>query len=110
MKVAEIARNDEQGHKRAIVMPSDPKTPPPPTGLDVTGRRLWRAMQQTLQFDPAETQLVKELCRTADMLEKLAEQLLKHPFHADMLAEVRAQRIVYARLMGACDCPTPMTD
>jgi hypothetical protein len=69
----------------------------PPRDLRRVGRKLWNDLQATYEFDAAETLLLLELCRTADLLEALSD-------HED-LPEGRQQRIVFARLHAALRLP-----
>lgn len=46
-----------------------------PKGLAPRGRRLWRAILDVNDLDPAQTVMLEEACRTADRLERLDELL-----------------------------------
>ncbi len=45
--------------------------PKAPAGLATRGRRLWREMHATAEFNPAESVLLEESCRLADRLDRL---------------------------------------
>ena len=43
-----------------------------PAGLAAGGRRLWREIIDVYEFDPAETRVLVDLCRQADLVDELA--------------------------------------
>jgi hypothetical protein len=97
----------KKGQKPVSFVAKPPKTPPAPKDLELVGRRLWRQLQQNLEFDPAETLLLTEMCRTADTIERLVTAQRGRPLSQPVLAELRAQRITYARLLACLRMPDP---
>jgi len=90
-----------------------------PPKLDAAGTRLWRAVTGVLDLDEHEVLTLRELCRTADMLDTLqaivdrdgpllesSQGARAHP----ALTELRQQRIVYARLVSALRLPVGITE
>lgn len=90
------------------------KPPPPPAGLKVSGRSLWKAAVAVFDFDEHELALLRESCRTLDALDALQtavdldgvvvespQGVKAHP----ALVEVRQQRITYARLIAQLGIP-----
>jgi phage terminase small subunit len=85
--------------------------PKPPDGLEKRGRALWRSLQRALEFDEHESQILLELCRTADVIDSLANvvvtegvlttgstgQTVVHP----AVVELRQQQAGFARLTAA---------
>ena len=43
-----------------------------PAGLAASGRRLWCEISDVYEFDPAETRVLVDLCRQADLVDALA--------------------------------------
>lgn len=110
MTGSEIAGKAKKGQIQGAFDQKRPEirpVPPAPKDLDITGRRLWRALQKTYEFDAAESQLLLELCRCADTLERLAAAQHGRPLAQPILQELRAQRITYARLFAALRMPDP---
>lgn len=90
------------------------KAPKPPAGLRTSGRSLWCAVLDDFELDEHETLLLREACRTADSLDALqavldaegpmaqsSQGIRAHP----ALAELRQQRVVFARLLTALRIP-----
>lgn len=50
-------------------------TKPAPKGLASRGRSLWREITTSYSMNPAEAVILHELCRTADVLDRLADEL-----------------------------------
>ncbi len=84
--------------------------PPAPKGLRAAGRALWDELQETWNFDAAETTMLLQMCRTVDEMERLyhiAEMQgamngkRVHP----ALVEARQQRITFMRLHAALRLP-----
>jgi hypothetical protein len=88
----------------------------PPSGLKVSGKRLWVSVAEKYVLTPAELTNLAEACRTKDELDRLERavralpdltttgstgQLKPHP----LLAEVRAHRLLLERLTGALNLP-----
>lgn len=91
---------------------ADQRVPRPPAELCKSGRELWRAVLGEYQLETHEQQLLREMCRTADWLDRLAavvatEGVLDpdtgkaHP----AAVEARQLRIAYARLSAALRLP-----
>lgn len=82
----------------------------PPKGLEVGGKRLWRAIAGRFDLEQHETELLTQACRTLDLLERLQEAATAGPLQIDgktnpLLAETRLQRITLARLLAAMRLP-----
>jgi len=85
--------------------------PRPPKGLEAAGRRLHREITGRFELDAAEMALLVQACRTADSLEALQVALdassvvdgVGRP--SPLLAELRQQRLVLARLVAALRIP-----
>jgi len=91
------------------------KIPAAPPGTGPAGRRLWRTILVAYQLSVTEDALLKQAVRTADHVDALDAMLLDeglmvpgrdgvtrmHP----ALAEVRQQRLTYARLLSALRLP-----
>jgi len=91
------------------------KAPPVPSGLKVSGRKLWQATVKDFDLDEHELALLREACRSLDSLDALQtavdqdgvvvespQGLKAHP----ALVEVRQQRITFARLIAQLGIPT----
>jgi hypothetical protein len=87
-----------------------------PIRLGVSGRRLWREMQQMFTFDPSETAPLLQLCCNLDELDRLERELAEQPATVvrgsrgqpvahPLLAEIRAHRLVSVKLQRALDLP-----
>ena len=92
-------------------------TAPPaaPKGLGRRGRRFWRTVMAAYVLDPAETEVLVEVCRLLDQCEHLQELLDRdglevagstgqarvHP----AVAELRANRQALGRLLAQLDLP-----
>lgn len=93
-------------------MVSDQRVPRPPGELRRAGRELWRAVMDSYDLETHERRLLREMCRTADDLDALADIVARegvldpetgraHP----ALVEARQQRIAFARLVAALRLP-----
>ena len=91
-------------------------TPPRAVPGDLTGAgaALWRDLHAHLSFDPHEETLCVELCRTVTLCETLQQQLdatgitvdgQRGPKINPVLAELRQQRLVAARLSASLNIP-----
>jgi hypothetical protein len=86
-------------------------TPRPPKGLQAPGRRLFREITGRFELDAAESAILLQACRTADSLEVLQGELDAAGVVDDagrpspVLAELRQQRLVLARLVAALRIP-----
>ncbi|MGV0646786.1 terminase [Mycolicibacterium sp. XJ2546] len=89
-----------------------------PSGLGDAGTTLWGAVTDVLDLDEHNALALRELCRTADTLDRLqaivdrdgdlatsSQGMRAHP----ALVELRQQRIVFARLMSAMQLPSGLT-
>lgn len=82
----------------------------PPKGAGVEGRRLWRAVLKEYELEEHELTLLRQAVRVADMCSDLQEvvdregPLLAGRAHP-ALVELRAQRILLARLVVALRVP-----
>jgi hypothetical protein len=92
------------------------KTPAAPRGLDVAGRRLWRAVADGYDLGPDELQRLREAAFVADELERLRAALRDapslitigsqgQPKPHPLLAQARAHRVVLDRLLTGLNLP-----
>jgi len=92
---------------------------PVPAGLDVSGRRLWRAITGEFDLNDAEKSLLLQCCQTSDELAALkkiveAEGLMAesaqgvrvHPAQQ----ELRQLRAVYQRLIAGLGLPIGLVE
>ena len=91
------------------------KIPAPSPGTKASGRRLWRAVLVGYELEEHETALLREMCRTVDKLDELAEAVDRdgvmvpgpgltvrvHP----ALVESRQLKVAFARLAAALRLP-----
>lgn len=84
--------------------------PKPPDGLGKRGRQLWRSIARDFELSDAELEILAEACSTADLIDRLAEQLSSeelvvagsrgqtalHP----AASEIRQQRALLAQLIA----------
>jgi hypothetical protein len=91
------------------------KVPKAPSGLKTSGRALWRAVLTDFVLDEHETTILREACRTADLLDGLEALLSEEGLTSETsqgrrihpaAAELRAQRVTFARLLTALRIPT----
>ena len=78
-------------------------------GLKARGLGLWTQLHDTYEFDPQETNLVVEVCRTLDTIDTLAASIEKDGTMVlgsqgqmvlnSAVAELRQQQAAYARLV-----------
>lgn len=89
-------------------------TPKPPTGLAKTGRALWRAVLDDYDLTEPEQTMLREACRTADLIDALqntldAEGIMGETSQGRRVhpaaVELRQQRITLARLWAALRVP-----
>ena len=81
----------------------------PKHGLKARGLGLWTQLHDTYEFDPQETNLVVEVCRTLDTIDTLAASIEKDGTMVlgsqgqmvlnSAVAELRQQQAAYARLV-----------
>jgi len=86
-----------------------------PKELGAAGKRLWNAIDREFELEEHELSLLKEACRTLDLLERLTEAIAEEgPFVdgriTDAVKEVRQQRIVLARLLAALRVPAGVAE
>ena len=79
-----------------------------------TGLALWQELNRELGFEPHDRALAVELCRTVELCEQLAQRIddegaviagQRRPKINPLLAEIRQQRAVAARLTAALRIP-----
>ena len=95
-------------------------TPRAPHELQASGRRLWHAVMGEYELEEHERQLLLEMARTADALDRLAAIVAAEGDLADAvgggrkvhpaLVEARQLRIGFARLSAALRLPAGEED
>lgn len=92
---------------------------PRPDGLAAAGAALWDAVTDVLDIDEHEALALRELCRTADVLDELQAVVVRDGVLLDSsqgarahpaLTELRQQRITFARLVAAMRLPAGLAD
>jgi len=78
--------------------------------LDVRGRAFWDVVQDRYEFDPHETEVLLEVCRTLDVIERLAAVVDRdgvmtvgstgQPVVNGAVGELRQQQAAAARLLA----------
>jgi hypothetical protein len=95
------------------------KAPKLPSGLSRSGRALWRAVVSDYELDEHELSLLREACRTVDLCDRLEAELAGGPLMVETsqgprvhpaAAELRQQRIAFARLLAALRVPAGEQD
>lgn len=81
-----------------------------PNGLDIGGKRLWRAVVDQFELAQHESDLLLQACRCRDRLDRLEAAAVGAPLVVDgkanpLLVEARQQSIVLARLLAALRLP-----
>jgi len=93
--------------------------PPPPDGLQDSGKALWGAVLDDYALDEHELTILREACRTADLLDGLqatleAEGLMSETSQGSRVhpaaVELRQQRVTFARLVTALRIPAGEDD
>src|SRR5262245_40960265 len=88
--------------------------PRPPKGAGPAGRRLWQAVLAAYELEQHEELLLRELVRTADLLDELQATLDVETLTIEtsqgrrvnpVAAELRQQRVAFARLAAALRLP-----
>lgn len=93
--------------------------PPPPSGLQLPGRRLWRSLVSDFELAVHEAVQLEESCRVRDRISSLrvlvdepgemitsSQGMRLHPG----VAEVRAQQLALARLLVTLGVPALAED
>lgn len=90
-------------------------TPRPPAGLGRRGRAYWRQVMADYDLSLSEVEVLREICRTLDTLDQLAEVLAKdgamvrgsmgQPVVHPALNETRGHRQVLHKLLAALQLP-----
>jgi hypothetical protein len=80
---------------------------PTPRGLKAQGRRLWDSVIADYELDEHERSLLLQVCQTADIIADLQATIetLGVDCAARELAEIRQQRLVYAKLVASLRLP-----
>jgi hypothetical protein len=88
-------------------MASGPVKSSAPRGLKLAGRRLWDSVLADFLLDEHERGLLLQACQTLDIVADLqaAIERLGVDCAPRELAEIRQQRLVYARLVAALRLP-----
>jgi len=91
------------------------RLPPAPNGLGTRGRRYWKVIQGGYELTESETELLIEVCRTLDDLDRLSEAVAAEgamttgsagqPVVNPALTEARGQRANLHRLVAALRLP-----
>ena len=89
--------------------------PAAPRGLRAAGRRLWRAVVVDFELAEHELALLREAVRVADVCQELpktidAEGVFREQRVHPAVVELRAQRILLARLIVALRVPLSVED
>lgn len=89
--------------------------PNPPPGLSKRGRRYWRTVLEAYELTDSEGEILTEICRTLDDLDRLAEAIKSQgamvpgsagqPVVHPALTEARGQRAILHRLVAALRLP-----
>jgi hypothetical protein len=89
----------------------------PPNGLARPGRALWREIQSGYTLDPAEEQILLQMCRLTDTLARLEGELASaettvhgsrgQPVGHPLLAEIRLTSLALGRLAKQLALPQP---
>jgi hypothetical protein len=93
-----------------------PKAPPPPTGLQTSGKRLWRSVSGEYELEIYEQLLLLQACRCADRLDLLAIEASTNPVTVvnmkgdrvshPALVESRQQSLTLSRLIASLRLPS----
>jgi hypothetical protein len=88
-----------------------------PKGLAAAGRALWREVQGGYVLDPAEEQILLQMCRLTDTLARLETELASaettvrgsrgQPVGHPLLAEIRLTSLALGRLTKQLALPQP---
>jgi hypothetical protein len=93
-----------------------PKARSAPAGLAAAGRQLWRSVAGEYDLERHEELLLREACRTADRLDRLADEAARGPVtvtnaKGDLVAhpamvEARQQAGTLSRLLASLRLPS----
>jgi hypothetical protein len=91
--------------------------PRPPQSLSEAGRRFWRSIVDAYELSPGELELLRQACRTVDLLARLDVALLDdeltvrgstgQPRSHPLLASSAEQRRTLEGLLNALSLPMP---
>lgn len=83
-----------------------------PSGLKLAGQRLWDSVLSGYELEEHERGLLIQACHTADIVTQLRAVIdtLGVDVVLKELAEVRQQRLVYARLLAAMRLPNGLDE
>jgi len=89
--------------------------PKAPAGLAVGGRRLWSNVAGEFELRPDELRVLEDACREVDLVDRMEIEVAKGPVLVPgsrgqdtahpLIAEVRAHRLVLARLLRQLNLP-----
>lgn len=93
---------------------------PVPSGLDVSGTRLWESVADAFDLDVHEELVLLQACRTADLLDRLAFEMARGRLTVvnakgeevtnPVITEHRMQSQVLARLLASLRMPSGEED
>ncbi len=88
----------------------------PPPGLALRGRRLWHQLTVAFELTDVESEILVEVCQTADLVDRLASALADAELVVagsrgqaalnPLAAELRQQRDLLGRLLGRLALPS----
>ena len=91
------------------------RTPKAPVRLKAGGQRLWSEVAGAFDLRPDELRLLGDACQTIDLVDRLEDAVAEAPLVVDgsrgqeaphpLIAELRAHRIVLARLLKQLNLP-----
>ena len=90
--------------------------PEAPSGLGVSGKKLWDEVLEPWELDQHELLLLTEACRTVDQLDLLDAAVKEHGIMLPdgrmhpALVEARQQRITLTRLIASLRLPEGLED
>src|SRR5450759_1095236 len=99
-----------------MTSPKIPKAPAVPPGLATAGKALWQAVTVEYEIDQHELLLLREACRCADRLDRLAVEAAAGPVTVEnhrgdqvahpAMVEARQQSLTLARLLASLRLPS----
>jgi hypothetical protein len=90
-----------------------------PRGLGVAGKRLWTAVMDEFNLDGSAIEKLVQACQTTDLLHDLQAKVADTPAIIEspsgprihpLLVELRQQRLVLTKLIGALGLPAEFDD